>query len=238
MQSEKRVLIARYCFRKDSQPRMAALIPKKGAGPESNIDSILPGPFHHVCQVFSCCVWRVCQCVWLAPRTWSFRAHGLAVFALHGRHSTLGMEVLQSQSVLGASFGKLQLFKYIHMKMFWALFFPVPAQIVCFDAAQIAAKKGKIIRAEANGLVHLCRTGGRQVTTWVRKGLETTRHPDLFLEVACDGHMVSSMCKHHQGLMQDPSGEQKAFANALVDALTFPNERELLRRAKRWGWDQ
>eukprot|EP00913_Durusdinium_trenchii_P026060 g24447.t1 len=32
MLSEKRVLIARYCFRKDSQPRMVALIPKKGAG--------------------------------------------------------------------------------------------------------------------------------------------------------------------------------------------------------------
>jgi hypothetical protein len=30
MQSEQRVLIARYCFRKDSQPRMVALIPKKG----------------------------------------------------------------------------------------------------------------------------------------------------------------------------------------------------------------
>ncbi len=30
MQAEKRVLIARYCYRKDSQPRMVALIPKKG----------------------------------------------------------------------------------------------------------------------------------------------------------------------------------------------------------------
>lgn len=32
MQSEQRVLIARYCFRKDSQPRMVALIPKKEPG--------------------------------------------------------------------------------------------------------------------------------------------------------------------------------------------------------------
>ena len=37
MQTEKRVLIARYCYRKDSQPRMVALIPKKEPGSSSHM---------------------------------------------------------------------------------------------------------------------------------------------------------------------------------------------------------
>ncbi|CAJ1415465.1 unnamed protein product [Effrenium voratum] len=37
MLAAQRVLIARYCFRKDSQPRMVALIPKREAGSASNM---------------------------------------------------------------------------------------------------------------------------------------------------------------------------------------------------------
>ncbi|CAK9090466.1 unnamed protein product [Durusdinium trenchii] len=54
MLSEKRVLIARYCFRKDSQPRMVALIPKKGDASSSSHLVLQYMPFTEDLREWTC----------------------------------------------------------------------------------------------------------------------------------------------------------------------------------------
>ncbi|CAE8742654.1 unnamed protein product [Polarella glacialis] len=54
MVEDKRVLIARYCFRKDAQPRMVALIPRKGRGGEASSLTLQYLPFAEDIREWTC----------------------------------------------------------------------------------------------------------------------------------------------------------------------------------------